>query len=253
MRPSLPFRVFPAVLAALLGGLPARALPRVEVLPAIQFVREGKSAVLKARAKGERPPRGWIWEVREPGQGTFESLSPGRVRFTPGPSRPWTTLQVRAASLDAPGAKGEATLVVLPHEVFSVLEEVLGEDWLLEHAAGPDPVRLEVVPPGFLSCSCHYEIHAEMDSWEADRFQWEVAEGTGEILRIKNDRSGRETAVLLPRRERFRRKTGRVRVRNLENPRRTGEIPFDIPPEPVGWWDYRWLPLTPPGLPGGLR
>jgi len=135
----------------LLGWAPAPAEVTVMVVPALQFVREGRSVQLKARTRGGGSDPGWTWQVMTPGGGSLRAGPMGNVLYCAEGVAPWSRVRVRATSIRHREAFGEAVVEVLPDGVFRVLEGVLGPHWLEEAAEAPPSIRIQVVPPSLFS------------------------------------------------------------------------------------------------------
>ena len=203
----------------------------VEVFPRIQFVREGRSVIVKARCNDEKVGRGWKWDIVEPNQGILEIVDLNRVKFTATNALPWTSVQIRATSLDNPEQQGVGIVEILNSPIFGTIENILGSNWISEQAAEQELIRLQVRGPGFFSWHGKYTLYAEIDSSDVDRFQWDKSPNIGTIQRVNTTISCRDKIKLIPYPGRDKTIRVRVSVTNIENPANFLVQYFDLPPD----------------------
>ena len=189
----------------------------VQVLPAIQFVREGGSVLLKARASDPTAHPEWKWQVLDPDHGVLQAHSPGRVRFTASGAAAWDRVVIRATRMDHPDEYSDALVEILPNAIFRTVEQVLGKDWISENAMQPSPIELTMSPPSLFSWSEEYLFHAEIHSAEIDLFVWEITPGSTKAMALDRTLSTRETVSYFPPPSRTRTLAVHVRVANVEN------------------------------------
>jgi hypothetical protein len=203
----------------------------IDVLPCLQFVREGRSVILKARSNDKKISRGWQWAIIEPDQGVLEVIDFNRVRFTATNALPWARVHIRATNLDAPEKSGEAVVEVINSPVFETIENILGEDWISKHVDPKETIKVMVKGPSVFSWRDKYTIYAEIDSFEEDRFYWEISPNIGTIQRVKTTISCREKIKFIPTTGRTETISVHVSVRNIENPDKCVYKFFDILPD----------------------
>jgi hypothetical protein len=214
----------------LLGAV-AQAKVQVTLVPAIQFVRQGSSVLLKARVRGHRHDPGLAWSIVAPGPGSLAHADLGRVRYVADGVEPWSRVQVRVTSLEDPARHADAVIEVLPSEAFGVLEQVLGPGWIEAGAERPALVRLEIKEPRWFSWSGSYTFSAEVDSFERDRFAWAVHPGIGRLSRVATGDRSRDTVRFDPPAGEHPEVLVRVTARNLDNPAYIAEGLLELPPQ----------------------
>jgi len=122
---------------------------------------------------------------------------------------------------------------VLPHVVFQAVEHVLGTSWIEQATeVGPPPLRLEIREPGLLDGLGQYTLHAEIDSAEEDRFDWDLQPDQGEFCFLAASENARETALYSPPLVRPMGTMVRVRVQSRANPDHSLQIRFYLPRTP---------------------
>ena len=112
-----------------LAAAPAGAVG-LQVAPRCPVVRAGQTVAFQARLAGADPgPCRWTL-APEPGACAAGLLDAAQGTFTASYPEDVAALRVQVCLERDPGCRGEARVVVLPHQPFQVVEQVLGLDWV---------------------------------------------------------------------------------------------------------------------------